>query len=296
MKRVRQCSQCSSVDLEQIGENEYRCRYCGSVQYGPAAATARSLGIPRPRALALSIIGIIVVILVGAGAWIMLVPPGSKTAPALSNGTRGSAETIAGKDENDALPLAEFSRVAEIPDSIGNVYFIGMYRNTGTVTIRQPSVTIVLYDRKGRKVASGRGYSIRGGLPPGEETPVRVLVMRPPEYARYEALHEPMRPFTFERYNRPKMSFRGVEIRKRRYGGYEVVGDILNAGEDAVEYVNIIATLIDGNGRMIGFGTAYLPERRLKGGDYGPFRINVITCDGVPRSCRLDYEARYAGK
>ena len=66
-------------------------------------------------------------------------------------------------------------------------------------------------------------------LPPGGETPVKVLVTKPPAYARYETLHEPMKPYSFEGEGRPAMKFRGARLRKGRYGGYEVAGEIVKS-------------------------------------------------------------------
>ncbi len=297
-----QCKNCSSGDFEKLSEYEYRCRYCGSLKVleslaprkeVPEARTGRAVQAGPPALLI--IVGVI--ILLGLIGYLNK----GKSSPPRTRKTVTSvtdlkpvppAEFGSSSVEKVYPPEGEFVGVQGIPDSIGNIYFMGMYKNTGKAILRKPRVEVTLYSADGRKVASGRGYGIREVLLPGEETPVRILITRPPAFTRYKITHEPQYPYSSTDLNRPSMKFANARLVKSRYSGFEVQGEIHNADEGRVRSVNIAAVVYDAKKKIIGSGTAYLKESSLQSGEYGPFMVRVTTVRGVPHSFILDYEAR----
>ena len=301
MQNIMQCRQCSSLDLKKITDTEYRCNYCGATYFrdavpqGGGKPVSASVKPDRRRVLIVSMIGMAVAIMAGAAAFLMMkggprpVPVGTSTATDRRVKPDSLSEFGREAIREEPKPRGTFTRVAEIPDSIGNVYFMGVYRNTGESVMQKPMITVILYSAEGRKAASGRGYAIRESLPPGEETPVIILVSNPPKYARFEVRNDPEPPYAFAKQERLKMAFRNVIMQRGRYSGYEIAGEIANNGRKAGRWVNIIALLLDRDNRIIGGGTGYLAENTLKAGDYGPFRIDITTVRGEPRSFILDY-------
>ena len=170
MKQVRQCSQCSSVDMQKMGEGEYRCRYCGSVQYG-SGVPIRPSKIPRPGAKLLAGIGAVIAIMaIGGLVAVVWIPSGPDPASTAHHGDSpapaGTADFGEESIEKEVPPEGTFTGVSEVRDSIGNVYFIGMYSNTGTVPIRQPLVTVVLYDAGGARSPRAGGTPYGTCFPP----------------------------------------------------------------------------------------------------------------------------------
>lgn len=298
MQNPMQCKQCSSHDFKKISDSVFRCNYCGTNYYNdgtlvPGGVPSAAGTMNRNRNAL--IMGAVVALTVTFGATVFIFMGSSSrpTSPAVSGGQKQGQpdkpiEFGPEAVQNKPKPTGSFTRIAEIPDSIGNVYFMGIYKNTGESVMQKPMVTMVLYSADGRKVAAGNGYAIRETLQPGEETPVIVLVNKPPKYARYEAKSEPEAPYGVPR-ERPKMAFRNVVMKQGVYSGYVITGEIVNKDRKDARWVNTMALLIDRDNRIIGGGTGYLAEKSLKAGDYSPFHIDVTTVKGTPRSFRIDY-------
>ena len=70
-----------------------------------------------------------------------------------------------------------------LPDRIGNIYFVGIYRNTGEAAIDRPRVEATLWDAKEGKLAVGSASARSTTLLPGEEVPIKILVQHAPAYA-----------------------------------------------------------------------------------------------------------------
>lgn len=303
---VLQCRQCSSTALDPVSETAYRCRYCGSMtvtdgtqKSGMTAQGQQARRIVPSRAIA---IGLATLTAAGVIAGVIAFRSVRQTATIgasrddTSRTSTGVArplhETGGDAIEKETPPRAEYRGVSVIPDVIGNVYFAGLYHNSGTVPIRTPSVTVVLFGADGRKLATGKGYAIREALLPGEETPVVVLVSKAPRYARYEVSHTPEPPYPSTNKDRPAMTIRRVALARNNYGGWEITGEIVNASRKSVKFVNVVAVVLDAGKKIVGTGTDYIREDTLAPGDYSPFRISASTVTGAPASCRIDYEAR----
>ncbi len=293
-----QCKQCSSIDFEKISPGEYRCKYCGAIQIidgrsgSPLLPSIRGLNNKKVRT-SLIVIGAAVVLTVLFGYFFTArQAPGPGFTDSIPVGPEKMSEFGSEDIEEEVTPEGKFTDVAEVPDSIGNVYFIGMYRNTGKSPMRKPLVSVTLYNKAGRKVAAGRGYGVRDILLPGEETPVKILVNNPPGYERYEIEHNPEPPYSFSTYNRPKLTFDNVKVAKGKYSGYEVTGEVYNKSGAGAKYVEVVAVLFDENKKIIGSGRDYVKTDILKSGDYSPFRVGVTSVMGIPQSFKLDYSGR----
>ncbi len=309
MQNLMQCKQCSGVDFEKISDHFFRCKHCGATYMPdsrppsahpsdgiprPPPASPISASSPRARIAILVSMAVAGAIIAGATALIVLtrssrMPNGNRNSSSQNEKPEALSEYGSEAIQDQPKPEGSFTRIAEIPDSIGNVYFMGIYKNTGKSAMQKPMVTIVLYSASDRKIASGRGYAIRETLLPGEETPIIVLVSDPPKYSRFEVENEPAAPYEFMDQERMKMSFRNVLMKKGRYSGYEIGGEIVNESDREGRFVNVIGLLLDSQNRIIGGGTGYIGEQTLGSGDYAAFKIDVTTVKGIPASFILDY-------
>lgn len=300
--RTLKCDNCASSDFEKISDHEYRCRYCGSVKImepgvaSPENQTPPMLMPQKKHILALVLIFIIMIV----GLFLVTsrdlhTPPKSSPSNISFPKVKSSPLSQFGSDSVSIPPppKASFDQAAAIPDSIGNCYFAGIYKNTGKSPLRKPMVVITLYSSNGRKVAQNHGYSIREILQPGEETPVSVLITHPPQWERFEATHLPQHPYPSTSYDRPVMKFRNCMLQKAKYTGYEIRGEIVNLSDRPARRISMIAAVFDREKKIIGTARGYVSAISIAPNDYSPINIRITTVKGEPHSFVLDYEGYY---
>lgn len=171
-------------------------------------------------------------------------------------------EPAPGEEESSDLQGA-FTRVTPVPDVIGNIYFLGIYKNTGDRPIRKPRVDIVLLDKKGDELKRGFGYGTREFLLPGEETPLKILVLKTPPYAKIRTEFRPEPPLSIQKIERPDLKFSGVKIGPRGGGYYHVTGRITNHDKVQVSGLRIIAVLYDRSDNPAAVGSGFARKSTL---------------------------------
>lgn len=189
-----------------------------------------------------------------------------------------------------SLPVAaEVTALTPIPDSIGNLYFIGLYRNTGEATITLPRVELSLWSADKRRLATATGYAVRHRLEKGETTPVKILVQHSPAYAEVTTELHPQP----ERYpqRRPKLALSQIQLERGRYSGYRVTGMVQNQDAAAARYVQIIALLYDPSEQIVGMDSHFLADSTLLPGQSSPFTVEVSQVRGRAARPQLDYQA-----
>lgn len=300
--RTLKCDSCASSDFEKISDHEYRCRYCGSIKIleqgiEHAKSTRPVARMPEKQHITALVV---IIVLMSLALWMVIsrndTPPRHYTPIAKSfKDAKPSppAKFGPGNISVPSHPKASFENVTAIPDRIGNYYFAGLYKNTGTSPIRTPMVAITLFSQEGKKVAQGRGYSIRKVLLPKEETPVLVLITRPPQWSRFEAMYLPELPYAHTLYERPALKFRNCALKRGQYVGYEIHGEIVNNSDKPVKHVRVIAAILNKSNSVIGAAQRYVPAITIAPNDYSPININVTSVKGEPYSFILDYEAQF---
>jgi hypothetical protein len=308
------CSECGSRELDPVDETSFRCSYCGTVGYLPKQPPAPQPAPPAPAAPAsrrtLALVAIIVLAVAAVILGVFVVSGGSEKR---RSGTRRYVSRYSVGDNRAPLPPQKGQPMAEYgggavqkplkvsaevidltarPDSIGNIYFVGIYRNTGEAAIERPRVELTLLDSKDNKVAVATGHTSRRFLLPGEETPVKILVSRAPEYSSFKAQVEPKAPHYPRR--RPKLAFDGVQIYPGRYGRYHIKGTVTNRDKQRARFVQIIVLVLDAKKKILGTTSGFLGQRHLAAGESSPFDLDLHQVDQVPASFRLDYDAMEA--
>jgi len=318
MKTIR-CEQCASTDLRRVSEGEYVCNHCkAQLQlFTPAAPKQPPRAAAMPRSLAsraLFLIGIVAA--VAAIATLRYFRAKERAEERQRRAIRRSvSESLAKRfgaarsglnqesldPEQRAIPAAEFSGSAVVapkvvkavftdavalPDSIGNVYFVGLYRNLGEATIDHPRVEATLWDFGKHKLAVGSGFAPFFSLVPGEEVPVKILVQRAPAYDSVSYRVEPEEA-RFGSARRFKLSVENPRLEPDSFQGYSLTGSVRNQDTQAVQNIQIIALLQDGKRQIVGMQEGYAGQRVLPPGDACPFRIGILQVQARPASFKL---------
>lgn len=201
------------------------------------------------------------------------------------------AEAAKDDDKPDHELRAEVSALTPLPDSIGNVYFVGYYKNTGSVPIAMPSVELTLWGEQSNKLAVAHGYAPRHLLAPGDETPVRILFSHAPaKWQRVTASVTP-RAQTFGG-PRPELRLTAGQLQRDRYMGYRLEGTVHNQDTSVAQFIQVIVVVYDKEDRIIGMDSRYTGQRQLSPGEKTPFAVPVLQVSGRPHHYRLDYDAR----
>lgn len=304
-----QCKQCSGTDFKKLSDNEYKCNYCGTVEmtwYAAGQFEHSKADKIKVLPFVLMIFGLIAVLLYSmfsvespqisrpeSKSEIQSFEKASSKLLKEDKTPIGSKEYNSDSIEKEKSLSGTFENISEIPDSIGNVYFIGFFKNTGEGVIRKPVVNILLYSKDGRKVAVGSGYGFHPFLRPGEKTPIRVLISKAPEYTRYEVKYKVKAPYRYTKLIRPKCEMKNAKIQAGKYGRREVAGELYNLSDQIIKYAKIAVVVYGEDKKIIGYYTKYLAEKELAGGDYSPFRISLYSVKKQPKSFQLFYTGRY---
>lgn len=283
-----QCRNCSGNEFKQTKSGNYKCSYCSTLYY---TESKKSI-FPQLPHLKKNIIPSAAVLIVLTLIFIVLSINKKTEKTDISNSGNGSTFS---NGEKLSPPSGEIVSVDAIPDSIGNVYFLAMCRNTGKVALNRPEIIIRLLSENGEKLASGKGYAFIDRLNPGSITPVYILVTNCPAYKKYETDFKPELPFVIPEGGIFKKTFSGefIEVSLKQtdsYNNHKLRGKIKNTSEYDAKYVQVAAILYDKNDKAVGYGSAYISEKILKPGAFDFFEIYLTTVTSVPEYYKLYFD------
>lgn len=186
----------------------------------------------------------------------------------------------------EKIVKAEFVDAVPLPDRVGNIYFVGIYRNTGEAAIDRPRVEATLWSDKKEKLAVGSGYGAFNNLLPGEEVPIKILVQKAPAYASvtYKVAPERVR---FGSTVRPKLAIEKPKLEPAQFGGYRLSGTVRNNDAADVRFVHIVALLLGEDRHIVGMQDGFAAQRDLPAGDHSPFQLQIMSTSRPPKSFRL---------
>ncbi len=320
-----QCRNCSGNDFRETSTGNYKCQYCGTLYYEEKRKSPRTVTV-APQRINRRFIIISSVVLAAAVAVILPLTlvdknkrenerddfvskntwqkdiernsiPREDFEVKRDNESAGRYESVR-EDYKESLPSPQGKIVSTGPirDSIGNIYFLCIVENNGSVSLRQPLVTVRLFSKSGEKLDTGKGYAFKNVLNPGERTPVYILIKDYPKYESYKAEYSPEKPYVIPPGGIVDKKFSAgisdVKMNKGDFGSsYKVSGRIKNTSGKAGSYVKVGVVLYDKINSVIGYGTAYTGERILKPGDADNFKIYITTVNGIPDHYDLYYDA-----
>ncbi len=298
MKEIKPllCRQCGSQDL-RLDKGRYVCHYCGTVHYeaGIRKFLDTNAAVLMNNKAAVVTTAVVFLVIAGLALFLTNRRGGSDPAPGSVSGfsvEKPGKPLEAGKDaiEPEKKVSAEFTDISPIPDSIGNIYFVGMYRNTGETPV-YPRAEIALYNAKGEKVAVAKGYGIRGYIMPGEKIPISVLVQRAPSYKTVKSIGIPEVPSYYQ--PRPKLALSELKMGSPRhhYDSHRVTGIVKNVSGEKAQYVQVAVTAFDSSGGIIGHGSNFLGQTVLGTGEEAPFAVDINLMKGRPARFTVEYSA-----
>ncbi len=320
---ILRCEHCASTDLTRLAEGEYRCNHCKSSLHMTHQAPPpikqsgyRPSANPRPRPpmtraqqvlvvllMAFAVIGIAALrvkrderrrdelrrrmiqrdVAASLNRRFGTTGPSSVSSPPIA---KPPTEYGAAAIESPKVLRAEFGDAVALPDRIGNLYLVGVVKNTGEAPIDHPRVEATLWDASHHKLAVGFGFSATPNLLPKEEFPVKILIQHAPQYdsVTYQIAPKAMSYGTPQRF---QLIVESPKLGPGQFGGYRLSGTIRNNGKVDVQHVRIVALLLGEDRRIVGMHEAFAGQKVIPAGDECPFDVQVSTVSGTPKSFRL---------
>jgi hypothetical protein len=269
----------------------------GELPRGPAAAPQYVRPPHRPSGarpsssapllLALGGVGLFVLLSAGVGAAVVLRRPPPRPTPLtldpLARPTTTAPTPTASAPERDA-PRAPEARVKSFrkQTSSGSTFWLVIYENSGTTTIRDPAARVSLFDGTGRRVLEQPGYAKTKQLAPGETAPILVLAMNPPAFTRAEvAVVTPRAPSTYD--SAPPVVLEVVDFVPRKDNTFtKITGTVKNSSKQAVQFIEVVVTGVDASGEIVSLADGYATERQLAPGASTGFEITSGVFDVAP--------------
>ncbi len=283
-----QCKNCSGNEFKKTMSGNFKCSYCSTLYYEETEKNVLTQLI-KNRRITIPAASIVIIIVI---TYITFTIISNRNK---INNTGSSNNYTFDNKEKLPDPMGEITSVSPIPDSIGNVYFLAMCRNSGKVAINRPEITIRLFSASDEKIASGKGYAFIDRLNPGETTPVYILVTNCPQYKKYEIDFTPALPFIIPQGGVFSKSFSGEfsdvsMIQTDSYNNHKIRGKIKNSSGYDAKYVQVAAILYDKNDKAVGYGSTYINEKTLKPGGYDFFEIYLTTVTDKPEYYKLYFD------
>ena len=286
------CPRCQSPRVDRLDATHYRCVHCqvmfvrevpsgevASAPFGPPPTNVQYAPTPSRAPLLVGIGAAISLVLVGAvvvGGLVLRRPaPPPRTIivdPVLRPTTSGTTATgIAAERE---APLAPQARVKSFRKQASgtSTFWLVIYENSGTTTIRDPAARVSLFDATGHRVLEQPGYAKTKQLAPGETTPILVLAMNPPAFTRAEvAVVTPRAPSSYDSLPVPLQIVDFVPRKDNTFT--KITGTVKNSSKQPVQFIEVVVTGVDASGEVVSLADGYATERQLAPGATTGFEI-----------------------
>ncbi|MBT2322954.1 TFIIB-type zinc ribbon-containing protein [Variovorax paradoxus] len=304
------CGECGSGVLRRSGLNQYTCAHCGSMSIVEddvsdrlervleqvkdeagrrlaAEHSARQRHVVKSMAIAASAIVVLVTVVFAVTA---LLVGGKEPA---GTGTVAAASTAPRAIPVDGLKFDPPRQVLVGSGSPARPRLLVVARNETGVALERPSVKAIFYDGDSR-IGEGSESLPIGTLAPGETAPVLIDLPSDRNVTRQEvqvaALSAPYRSV-----EGPRLQFTRVRLVQQQ-DELRLVGRIVNARKDTAMLtgVEVLATLYDDAGAIIGFGRGFSQANEIKPGERSAadVRIERLGNRQVPIAAwdyRIDY-------
>jgi|JI8StandDraft_1071087.scaffolds.fasta_scaffold12893_3 hypothetical protein len=204
--------------------------------------------------------------------------------------SKAKVDTLVETSESKEIPSENFilTELTPLPDSIGNLYFVGYIENISTIPAEKPKVELYFYDKKNQLITSTFGYAAKDILDVNEKSMLNILLKDAPKFDRYESKIIATKLY-YERKN-PKIELIQSKVISGE-NGLKIVGSIKNANEYSIQYINLTMILRDKKKKIIHFSDHYLKEDSLGPNKELPFEIELYIHDIGHASHELNFQA-----
>lgn len=174
----------------------------------------------------------------------------------------------------------------------GGLWVLGEVINSGAEAVEGMKVAISLLDAGNQPVAAGEALVSTDMLNPSQRGPFGVLLAAAPaNFVGYQAQMIRAAPAHLGLYYRD-LEVADVVWDGERYQSYRVSGRIRNIGPEQAVAVEIVATLYDALGQVIGFRRGPAEHNIIAPGGETSFTIDVIPLGGPVATVRVIAEGR----
>lgn len=285
------CGECGGGVLQRSGLNQYTCAHCGSISIveddvserlsrvldqvkDEAARQLAAEQSARGRHLGKSmVIAAVAGVVLITGVFVVTAFLVDRKEPAAAGGP-AVASTAPRTIPIDGLKLDAPRQVLVGAGSSARPRLLVMARNETGTALERPSVKAIFYDGESRIGERGESVPI-GTLMPGESAPLLIDLPSDRSVTRQElqvaALSAP-----YWRVEGPRLQFARVRLVQQE-GEVRLVGRIVNARKDtaALTGVEVLVTLYDDAGAVIGFGRGFSQASEIKPGERSAAEVRV---------------------
>jgi hypothetical protein len=140
------------------------------------------------------------------------------------------------------------------------------------------------YDSRGLLIDTDFTYTDLDYLRPGEKSAFRLIISDESVVQRIDSYTlavnwEPVFADPSDVAAATVLRIEQGEQRIGEFGWYEIVGEVVNGGSEATQYVKVVATFYDETARVIGTDFTYTDPSDLAAGQSAPFEITVTDED-----------------
>lgn len=295
------CAECGSGVLRGSGLNQYVCAHCGSVsvveddvserldrvleQVKDAAAERLSNEQSARSAQQLRIMAIAV------GAFVVLGVATAVVSALLSKRAQGARGPVAAAIDRtipvDGLKLVDARQVLVGSGSSARPKLFVMARNETGKVLDAPRIEAVFYDGDNR--LGNRTESLPVGLLlPGESSPLLIDLPSDKTPTR-QTLQAQRLSAPHRTVEGPKLAFSRVRLVQQK-DDVRLVGRLVNTLPDAtLAGVQVLATLYDDAGTVIGLGRGYMQATAIKPGERSAVEVRLDRFGGSAPIAAWDY-------
>lgn len=181
------------------------------------------------------------------------------------------AETEAAPAEAGPPPL-EIVATHDYIDSIDYLHIVGEVANRSDKPQAFVKVTVTLYDEAGTVIDTDFTYTTIDIVPPGQTVPFQLSTDQYANLADYKVQVQ----------GRPadELPYAGLSVVNQSdyvndIGYRHIVGEVSNGGQASAEFVQIVATLYDEAGQIVGTDFTYADLDVLPPGGTSPFELSI---------------------
>ncbi len=156
-------------------------------------------------------------------------------------------------------------------DGSQNLYVVGEVKNETTVSVEFVRITATLYDEAGEAVKSDFSYAKVDQIYPGERSPFLIIFSKTPDWSSYELAVE----WKATARQRPLLEVLSSELTFDDFGAAHLEGKVKNPLDETRQFVEVIATLYDAQGEIIGVGSNYADPTTVKPGQVTLFDVRI---------------------
>lgn len=306
------CGECGSSVLKRTGLNEYTCEHCGSVtlvednvsdrlervldQVKNEAGRRLAAEEARKQALMMRKVGIGVAVAVGAVVLFSVVGVFLGSRNADTPGASGSQRVVAAVDRTipiDGLKLDEPRQVLVGSGSSASPKLLVVARNETGKPLSRAGIRAVYFDGENKLDERSEMLPV-SVLEPGESAPALIDMPSGKNVTRQELrvqkLAEP-----YSAVKGPRMALSRARL-VQQGDRVRLVGRIVNDRKDAAVLggFEVLATLYDDAGQVIGFGHGYGQANEIKPGARTSVDVSISRFGRAAAIAAWDYRVGYS--